>query len=217
MIKGKHVFFRPVEYKDLDVMRSWLNDPEISSLVVGWNFPVSLAQQEKWFERNIIPDTTHRWIVESEEMGVLGLTGLWQIDWQSRQALTGLKLGNKDIRGKGYGTDSIMALMAYAFLEVGLHRLWAEIIDYNIASYRAYVQKCGWKVEGVLRDAIYREGQYHDLLRVAILKDEFLAHPQSQDYIPNSLKSGDIPRIIPLEADVAPSTYDWFAKSRANG
>jgi len=161
---------------------TWLNDPTISHFVVGWSFPVSLAQQKQWFERSLGDTRTQRFMVDTKEGETIGVTGLWDIDWQSRHALTAVKLGTESVRGKGYGRDAIMTLMAYAFHDVGLNRLWTDILQFNRGSYRAYVEKCGWQVEGVLREQVYRDGQHYDLLRVAILKHEFEALPDAGDY-----------------------------------
>lgn len=184
MIKGKRVFFRAMEEEDLQYLLEWANDPIISNLVVGWSFPISMARQKEWFVDTLKNPHTQRFIVESYEEGIIGLTGLWHIDWHNRHALTALKLGAEDIRGKGYGTDAILTLMSYAFFDVGLNRLWGAILPYNIASYKAYVEKCGWRVEGVLRQEIFRNGKFYDLIRVAVLKEDFVKHPRFGEYAP---------------------------------
>jgi len=189
MIVGKRVRFRAVEKADQHLLVSWINDPYISQLVGGWSFPISLAAQEDWFSRVMNDQKNQRWMVESLEGEPLGLTGLSQIDWHNRTAFPALKLGASNSRGKGYGTDAIMTLMTYAFLDVGLNRLWGEILPHNIESYKAFVEKCGWRVEGVFRQHIYRNGVYMDQLRVAILRDEFLRLPQAKDYIPAEFES----------------------------
>jgi RimJ/RimL family protein N-acetyltransferase len=176
--------FRPIEEADLPLLAGWLNDPELSRRVVGWSFPVSQLQQREWFARAVHDQRNVRLIVETLEGEVLGLTGLWEIDWQARHALTALKIADRQHRGRGYGTDAIMALMAYAFLEVGLERLWTEILVDNEPSRRAYVERCGWTVEGVLRRHAFRAGRFMDVLRVGILKEEFLAHPLASRYLP---------------------------------
>jgi RimJ/RimL family protein N-acetyltransferase len=188
LICGKKVRLRPIEESDLALMVQWFNDPEIAQLVGGWDFPISLAQQKEWYRSSLSDRRTQRWIIEDFEGNPLGLTGLWDIDWHNRQALNAVKLGNTDMRGKGYGTDVIMTVMAYSFFQVGLNRLWGEIIDYNIGSYMAYVKNCGWKVEGKLRESVFRDGVYHDQYRVAILKDEFIALDGVNDYIPSQEK-----------------------------
>ncbi|MBX3181903.1 MAG: GNAT family N-acetyltransferase [Polyangiaceae bacterium] len=186
MIVGNKVRFRALEDDDQPLLVAWLNDPEISRLVGGFSFPASVSAQREWFARAKSDSKNQRWMVESLEGEPLGLTGLWQIDWQNRHALTALKLGAPSARGKGYGTDAIMTLMAYAFFQVGLNRLWGEILPYNLGSYKAYVERCGWRVEGVSRQHIYREGQFHDQLRVAVLKEDFLAHPEVARYTPKA-------------------------------
>jgi len=188
VIYGKKVRLRPIEESDLGLMVQWFNDPEIAQLVGGWDFPISLAQQKEWYRSSLSDRRTQRWIIEDFEGKPLGLTGLWDIDWHNRQALNAVKFGNPDVRGKGYGTDVIMTVMAYAFFQVGLNRLWGEIIDYNIGSFMAYVKNCGWKVEGKLRKSIFRDGIYHDQYRVAILKDEFMALDGVDSYIPSQEK-----------------------------
>lgn len=184
MIYGKEIKLRPIEEGDLGLMVQWFNDPELAHLVVGWDFPISLAQQKEWFKDSLSNRRNQRWIIEDIESNPLGLTGLWDIDWHNRQALSGIKLGSVDARGKGYGTDVINTIMTYAFCQVGLNRLWADILEYNIPSYKVYVEHCGWKVEGVLRQAVFKDGTFHNLIRVAILRDEFMLLSGLSDYLP---------------------------------
>ena len=187
MIIGKKIILRAIEENDLQILLKWTNDPSISELVGGWSFPLSIGNQKEWYINNLKDPKNKRFIVETKESKAIGLTGLWSIDWQNRHALTALKIGEKNIRGKGYGTDAIMTIMAYAFFEVGLNKLWGEIINYNIASYKAYIEKCGWKVEGILRQHIYRKGKFYDLIRVGILKESFIKDSRAIEYIPPAL------------------------------
>ena len=63
--------------------------------------------------------------------------------------------------------------MAYAFYDMGLHRLWSQILTFNGASVGAYVKNCGWKIEGTLREHVFRGGGYCDAFAIGILKSEF--------------------------------------------
>lgn len=184
MILGKKTRFRSIEESDLPFLVEWMNDPEISHLIGGWSYPVSMVEQKEWFHRSIPDKTTQRWIVERDDGDVIGLTGLWQIDLHNRHALTGLKLGPKAIRGRGYGTDAILTLMSYAFFQVGLNRLWTTILPYNVGSYKAYVKKCGWKIEGMDRQHVFRDGVFYDQYRVGVLRQDFLALAAGAEYLP---------------------------------
>ena len=191
MIKGKQVILRAIEEEDLGFCQQLYNDPDVRAMVVGWDFPVSLQNQKRWFDSLGKDKNNVRFLVETFEKQPIGLTGLWDIDWHNRHALTATKLlVSQELRGQGYGRDSIMAMSAYAFFEVGLHRLWGAILDFNVPSFKSYVERSGWKVEGRLRQHIFRNGSYHDLYYVACLKEDFLAVADAQDYIPAEIPEG---------------------------
>lgn len=191
MIEGKKIILRPVEESDLDFCQMLYNDQYIRQMVVGWDFPVSKENQKKWFELSIDDKKNIRFIIETKQKRKIGVTGLWDIDWHNRNALTGIKLSvTKEVKGKGYGRDAIMTMNAFAFFDVGLHKLWSEILDYNIPSFKSYVERSGWKVEGKLREHIFRNGVFHDLYYVSCLKEDFLSVADSKEYIPCEIPEG---------------------------
>jgi RimJ/RimL family protein N-acetyltransferase len=180
-INGKIVTLRAIEKDDLELMRQMLNDPEIEGLVVGWAFPVSKYQQELWYENNINDKNNLRFIIETEIDGAVGIATLTNIDWKNRRATHGIKLARRENRTKGIGTDSVMSIMRYAFDELQLNRLDGSWFDDNTASKMLY-QKCGWKVEGRIRDCIYKNGKYRDLDIVGILKKEYYELIEKNNY-----------------------------------
>lgn len=200
MIKGNRVILRPVDEADLGLITEWFNDQELAQWVGGWSFPLSFAEQREWFKRTVSDQATRRFIVSLANDGSpIGVTGLWHIDWRNRHALTALKLGVAATRGQGLGTDAILTMCAYAFRNVGLNRLWTEVLSFNAASYRAYVKKCGWKLEGRSRQHVLRDGTYHDQFRLGLLRDEFEQLPLAQPYLVT------LPRVsvIPAPEDLA--------------
>jgi len=189
-MKGKKTIFRPVEQDDMGFCQKLFNDSYLRDLVVGWSLPLSMNAQKTWFLSLENKNDTVRFIIETLDGTSIGLTGLWDIDWHNRTALTAIKLKSEGISGQGFGRDAVMAMNAFAFFDVGLHRLWGTIIDYNIPSYNVYVKKCGWKVEGTLRDHIYRNGSYHNLYYVACLKEDFMELTDAKDYIRPQIPKG---------------------------
>lgn len=183
MIYGQRIRLRPIEQSDQAFLVSLAADPVVRANVVGWGFPTSLHEQERWFAGHVA-GSTHRWIIETHEGESLGMTGLWDVDWHNRNAYTGVKIGGASTvgRGRGMGRDAIKTAMAFAFYDVGLHRLHANILASNAASLKAYVDACGWSVEGVGRQQIWRNGAFVDLVHIGILKDEFDRLPDAKDY-----------------------------------
>ena len=82
-------------------------------------------------------------------------------------------LGDKDIRGKGYGRDTVFTIMKYAFEELGLNRLDGSMIEYNEASLKMYIEKCGWKREGIQRNWYFRKNRFWDRIIVGITKEDY--------------------------------------------
>lgn len=171
-IKGKIVTLRAITQADLQLICDMFNDPELEDLVVGWAFPISLEQQKKWYENNIGDNKNLRFIIETVENGAVGIATLTDIDWKNRRASHGIKLANINNRTKGVGTDTVMALMRYAFDELGLHRLDGSWFDSNTASKKLYT-KCGWKEEGVRREYVYKKGEWRDLTIVGVLEKDY--------------------------------------------
>lgn len=171
-IVGKIVTLRAMSIEDTKMICDMFNDPDMENLVVGWNFPKSVEQQKSWFEKNINDEKTLRLIIETPEDGAVGIATISGIDWKNRSATHGIKLANKEKRTKGIGTDTVMAVMRYAFDELGLHRLDGSWFDENTASKGLYT-KCGWKEEGIRRSCVYKRGKWRDLTMVGILDSEY--------------------------------------------
>lgn len=172
-IKGKVVTLRAIESEDLELLREMINDPEIEKMVGGYSFPISTSQQENWFKSVSNDQNNIRLIIETEEDGAIGFANIVNIDWKNRSAFHGIKIANRKFRSKGIGTDTVMAVMKYAFEELQLNRLDGSIIEYNEPSIRLYCEKCGWKVEGTKRKSVYKGNTYHNELIVAVLTEEY--------------------------------------------
>ena len=182
MIKSKLLSLRPIELNDDIVLQQLINNPLVSENVVGWTFPVSLFSQKNWIQSNTNNLSYRLVVVDNETNEAIGITGLWDIDWHNQAAMSAIKLLPEKTK-KGFGTEAIMLSMAWAFYNVGLRRLHGAILDFNGPSMGAYIKKCGWKVEGRQREAIFRKGEWHDLYSVAILKREFDALPTASEFI----------------------------------
>lgn len=173
-INGKKIYLRPMELSDMDAYQTMINDETISQKVVGWSFPVSKEEQLSWYHKVIGDSKNKRFsVVLKQNDEVVGMVTLSSIDWHNRSATHGIKLLPSCPKGEGIGTDAVITLMKYAFEEVNLNRLDGSWIEYNIPSMKLY-KKCGWSEEGIKKEAIYRNGKYHNLVIAGITKSEYL-------------------------------------------
>ena len=58
--------------------------------------------------------------IEVPDHGLIGLADLVDIDWKNNHAFHGSMVRSREVRGQSYGSDTIMALMRYAFEELHL-------------------------------------------------------------------------------------------------
>jgi len=172
-ILGKKLLLRAIEPRDLDLLHEWSNDPDTQHIMGDIHFPSSRAFHDAWLASLTNDHLNQRFAIESDELGLIGISSIIKIDWRNRHAWHGIMLGNKDIRGKGYGIDSVMSTMRYAFEELGLQRLDGSMIEYNNASIDFYLKKLGWKIEGKRRNYYFRNNRYWDQIVVGVTRDDY--------------------------------------------
>ena len=170
-IPGKAIRLRAIERSDIPAFVRWFNDPEVRQYLDVY-IPMSQAQEERWFEAQLADSGNRILGIETLDGVLLGNTGLHKINWKERSAELGIVLGEKEYWGRGYGTDAIRTLLWFAFQEMNLHRVFLRVFEYNQRAMRCY-EKCGFQLEGRLRQAHFHDGKYHDVLVMGILREEF--------------------------------------------
>lgn len=172
-IFGKKIILTAIEQEDLPLLHQWANDSETNNLLGGWHFPVSLQDQQQWFNNLSVSSLNQRFAIRTHKKELIGTTNLVDINWKDRNAFHGMMLGDSKLRGKGYGVDTIMTIMRYAFEELGLQRLDTTIIAYNEISLNIYLKKCGWVMEGKQRNWYYRKNRFWDRIIAGITCQDY--------------------------------------------
>ena len=152
----------------------WINDPEVRNFLNA-HLPQSEQDEERWLENlSKNKDTDLVLVIETTEGRVIGLMGLHKINWRDRVAITGALIGEKEYWGKGFGSDAKITLLNYAFNVLNLRKICSGVISYNKRSLQ-YSIKCGYKEEGILKEHIFRNGQYWDVIQLAIFREDFIS------------------------------------------
>ena len=89
------------------------------------------------------------------------------IDLHYRRAHLGLSL-RPAFRGRGLGTDMVVALCRYGFAVRGLHRLQVDTLASNTAMIRA-ASRAGFVHEGTLRRSAWVKGEFADEVILGVL------------------------------------------------
>jgi RimJ/RimL family protein N-acetyltransferase len=172
-LKGKKTILRPLrKATDFELCLRWINDPDVNQYLLVY-FPVTEKKEEEWFDR--IANNPNEIVlgIETLDGKLIGNMALVHINAKDRTASTGALIGEKEYWSKGYGTDAKMTLLNYAFNTLNLRKINSSVYAFNKRSLR-YNLKCGYKVEGVRKKQIFRNGKYHDEILIAVFKEDWL-------------------------------------------
>lgn len=174
-IEGENVVLREFRREDVPVIHAWVNDPQIVRFLSWAVFPQTLRETERFVETQLSGEDpmSRAFVIALRDADqCIGTTGLIPIDWRNRCGELGIVIGNRDYLGRGYGGHSVDLLLGFAFNELNLHRIGLQVFAFNERAIRSY-RKSGLVEEGRLREAFYREGNYHDIVLMGITEEEF--------------------------------------------
>lgn len=171
-IQGKNVVLRAISMKDANLLMELINDAETEKMLGGSSFPVSLEGQEKWIAAQTGRTDVLRCIValKENEEGI-GTVILSDIDTKNGVAQVHIKMDKQRGRGKGYGSDALNAIVNYAFDEMRLNCIYADVLEYNTVSQKLF-EKCGFHRDGVLRSRVFKGGMYINVVSFSRLKED---------------------------------------------
>lgn len=174
MIEGKLVNLRARETGDIERMTRWINDREVQHFHSA-RYPWSLAAEEAFMGPRIARPIAFGEVlfaIETKDGVHIGSCGLHGASPEDRRAELGIMIGEKAYWSKGYGTDAVATMVRFAFGEMDLNRVELHVFDFNARGIAAY-RKGGFVQEGRLRQHHYQDGAYHDVVVMAVLRDEW--------------------------------------------
>jgi RimJ/RimL family protein N-acetyltransferase len=172
MLEGKLVRLRAIEPGDAERAYRWVNDVEVRRYV-AMRYPLSKADEERWARDRAPNDFTNVALaIETKDGVYIGNCGLHQGHAEDRKASLGIVIGEKDYWSNGYGADAVITLLRFGFAEMNLNRVWLHAFEFNERAIACY-KKCGFAIEGRLRQHYYGAGRYWDVVAMGVLREEF--------------------------------------------
>jgi len=176
------VSLSPVTREDVQRMKEWLDDPEVNSSWYGLDddgSPMHLgysphailnSSQDDW-EGTFASEDRKFFSVYSTDGEHIG-EGQLAIEWPLVEAQLVLIIGRKDLWHHHYGTMALIKLLDESFSTLGLHRVWADIPEYNEHALQMFRQ-VGFVLEGHLRKTHRKDGEWYDSFAMGLLVDEY--------------------------------------------
>lgn len=170
---NKRVYLRPIENEDLDFFYTeTLWDVEGRRLT-GTQTVFSRTGVQNWFD-SISTDSSRidLLICLQENNQPIGDIAMLDINHQNRNSVVRISIFKREFLGKGYGTEAMSLLLKFGFEILNLHRIGLDVYAFNKRAIKSY-EKLGFKQEGIIRDELFYDGEYHDSIIMGVLKDEF--------------------------------------------
>ncbi len=173
MLRGHQVGLRAVDRSDLEDLLAWRNRPEYRRYFREYR-ELSMDNQVQWFEKVVLGDrnTVMFSIVELDTGKLLGACGLCYIDWVNKSADFSIYIGADDMYiDDKYADDAAKVMMQYGFNELGLHRLWCEIYEFDEPKKELF-NRLKFNQDGILRQTHWSEGKWCDSIFWSMLSHE---------------------------------------------
>ncbi len=172
---GKLVRLVPADLEaDSKLLVEWDRDSEYQRLLNSEHAArYNPKQTQSFFEKEI--GSMHFFMIQRlEDDRKIGMIDLSGFNWLVGNAWVGIGIGERELWGKGYGTDAMRVLLGYAFTELNLNRVTLNVFEVNQRGLKSYA-KAGFREEGRLPKVLRKAGERYDLIFMGILRSEWEA------------------------------------------
>jgi len=176
MLTGKEIRLRPLKVEDIEKTNIWRNDQELIKLTMGLKFPKTLEMDKEWFHCALNDKSNRNIYLGIDELisnNFIGIIQICNIDWISKICELGIVIGDKNMQGKGYGTEAMSLLFGYAFYTLNLRKILLHVVSLNDNAKTLY-DKLGFREEGRLSKHFFVVGDYHDIYILSLFKEDFI-------------------------------------------
>ncbi|KPJ61390.1 MAG: hypothetical protein AMJ46_01470 [Latescibacteria bacterium DG_63] len=169
-MKKRRILLRAFGSEEIERTLEWVNDDEVTRYT-GTSSPISAQEHKTYWERELKNQARRTFSIFTSDGRHIGNIGLRNIDWIARNAELYVYIGDDKFRDKGYGSEAIEALVEFAFERLNLHKVFARVFEYNERGMKSF-KKCGFTEEGVLKEHVFRNGKYHDVTILGVIRKE---------------------------------------------
>ena len=157
----------PLKKECIEFVRRVRNDPRVNKYLFT-DAHISKEEQEKWYREQLRDKKNLVFIAFADE--TVGYCQVKNIDYANRTCEVGFCIA-PEYQNKGYGTILVKELIKYATEKLNMHRLYLEVFADNEKAIRLY-ERCGFRNEGILRDKIYKNGRFRDVMGMSYIANE---------------------------------------------
>lgn len=173
------IILRQIKEADLTMIMKWRMLPEITKQMFT-EPKLTMADQKEWYKKIRQDNTSKYWIIQVDQIDI-GVIYLADIDIKNKRCCWAYYIADSSFRGRGLGRALECNTYQYVFENLKLNKLWCEVFSAN-EKVIAIHQRFGSENEGVLKQHIYKNKQFFDVVRMAITKDRWHKIKSQMEY-----------------------------------
>jgi [ribosomal protein S5]-alanine N-acetyltransferase len=178
---GKNLYLRALDEKDIEGNYiQWLNDEEVCKYNSHFIFPYNNDSAKNYIHSVAkLPGALVLAIVLKENDLHIGNVSLQNINYINQNAEFAIIIGEKKYWGYGYSKEAAYLILRHGFMEMNLHRIYCGTASYNLPMQKLALS-LGMVKEGIRHEAMYKHGNYLDIIEYGILKNDFFGRSGSK-------------------------------------
>jgi len=168
------ITLKPLKKNNVTSFYKWINDDEVIKYSLSIFQKISTEKEiDKWYKELIEnKDIINYGIFLKTSGELIGYTGICNISKKNLSGEFYIFIGNKEMWGKGIATLATKQILEISFLKHRLNKIFLTVSEPNIGGIKAY-KKAGFKYKGKLKQACFRDNEYHDKVKMSLLKWEW--------------------------------------------
>ncbi|GBD86157.1 putative ribosomal N-acetyltransferase YdaF [bacterium BMS3Abin03] len=156
---------------DKEAILKYANNINVSkNLRDSFPYPYTGEDADAWLKLACSQKSEMNFAIANKHELIGGIGLMPQTDVYRYSAEIGYWLAEQ-FWGRNIASSAVIAMTKYAFNSFNFIRLFANVFEFNPASARV-LEKAGYKFEGSMRKAVYKNCRFWDQLMYSILKEE---------------------------------------------
>lgn len=149
---------------------NWLHDPEVNKFMESGKYPETKESLETFIDSVNQKENLFLAIVEKESKRHIGNIKIDSINRFNQTAEYAIMIGDKEAWGKGLAKEASDIVINHCWNALNIRKLKLGLISGNQVASRLY-EKMGFDKEAVLKKEVFSNGEYVDVIRMAIFRD----------------------------------------------
>lgn len=170
MLNDGVIILKPISINDTEFIINLINDIEVQKQAFR-NKPTYDFEHINWINKRNINDLDFL-IIDIQTQQKMGRITMMNFDYQNQKCEYGISIDCK-FRRKGIAKKASKIIIDYVFTNFLINKIYLNVFSTNISAINLY-KILGFEKEGTFNKEIYKQGEWKDVIRMALFKYKWL-------------------------------------------